>query len=71
MKATMLAHDLIRAGTNRIMICGGFESMTNSPYLLPKARAGLRMGHNQVLDHMFLDGLEDAYDKGTLMGCFC
>jgi acetyl-CoA C-acetyltransferase len=70
MKATMLANDLLRAGGNQIMIAGGFESMTNSPYLLPKARAGLRMGHGQVIDHMFLDGLEDAYDKGKLMGSF-
>jgi acetyl-CoA C-acetyltransferase len=70
MKATMLAHDLLLAGTNRVMVAGGFESMTNSPYLLPKARAGLRMGHGQVIDHMFLDGLEDAYDKGRLMGTF-
>ncbi len=70
MKATMLANDLIRAGTNRIMVAGGLESMTNAPYLLPKARGGLRMGHGQVLDHMFYDGLEDAYDKGKLMGVF-
>lgn len=70
MKATMFAHDLLKAGTNRVMIAGGFESMTNAPYLLTKARAGLRMGHGQVLDHMFLDGLEDAYDKGKLMGVF-
>lgn len=70
MKATMLAHDLLLAGTNKIMVAGGFESMTNSPYILPKARAGLRMGHGQVMDHMFLDGLEDAYDKGRLMGTF-
>ena len=70
MKATMLAHDLIMAGTNEIMICGGMESMSNAPYLLPKARQGLRMGHGAVLDHMFLDGLEDAYDKGKLMGVF-
>ena len=70
MKATMFAHDLLRAGTNRVMIAGGIESMTNAPYLLTKARAGLRMGHGQVLDHMFLDGLEDAYDKGKLMGVF-
>jgi acetyl-CoA C-acetyltransferase len=75
MKAAMLAHDLLAAGTNDIMVAGGMESMTNAPYLLPKARAGLRMGHSQVLDHMFLDGLEDAYardDKGTgrLMGTF-
>lgn len=70
MKATMLAHDLIRAGTNQVMVAGGLESMTNAPYLLPKARAGMRMGHGQVQDHMFLDGLEDAYDKGKLMGVF-
>jgi acetyl-CoA C-acetyltransferase len=70
MKATMLAHDLLKAGSNRVMLAGGFESMSNAPYLLPKARAGLRMGHGQVLDHMFLDGLEDAYDKGKLMGVF-
>jgi len=70
MKATMLAHDLLLAGTNQVMVAGGLESMTNSPYLLPKARAGLRMGHGKVLDHMFLDGLEDAYDKGCLMGTF-
>ena len=70
MKATMLAHDLLRAGTNRVMVAGGFESMTNAPYLLTKARGGLRMGHGQVSDHMFLDGLEDAYDKGKLMGVF-
>ena len=70
MKATMLAHDLLLAGTNRVMVAGGFESMTNAPYLLPKARAGLRIGHGEVKDHMFLDGLEDAYDKGRLMGTF-
>ncbi len=70
MKATMLANDLILAGTNKVMVAGGLESMTNSPYILPKARAGLRMGHGKVMDHMFLDGLEDAYDKGQLMGCF-
>ena len=70
MKATMFAHDLLKAGTNRVMIAGGLESMTNAPYLLPKARGGMRMGHGQVLDHMFTDGLEDAYDKGKLMGVF-
>ncbi len=70
MKATMLAHDLLLAGTNRVMVAGGMESMSNAPYLLPKARAGLRMGHGQVVDHMFLDGLEDAYDRGKLMGVF-
>jgi len=71
----MLAHDLLAAGTNDVMVAGGMESMTNAPYLLPKARAGYRMGHQQVIDHMFWDGLEDAYtrdDKGTgrLMGTF-
>jgi acetyl-CoA C-acetyltransferase len=70
MKAAMLAHDLLAAGTNDVMIAGGMESMTNAPYLLPKARSGYRMGHQQVIDHMFLDGLEDAYDKGKLMGSF-
>jgi acetyl-CoA C-acetyltransferase len=70
MKAAMLAHDLIVAGTNEIMVAGGMESMTNAPYLMPKARAGYRMGHQTVYDHMFLDGLEDAYDKGRLMGTF-
>ena len=70
MKAAMLANDLLVAGTNAIMVAGGMESMTNAPYLLPKARAGLRMGHGVVQDSMFLDGLEDAYDKGRLMGTF-
>ncbi len=70
MKAAMLAHDLLRAGENRIMVAGGMESMSNAPYLLPKARAGQRLGHGAMLDHMFLDGLEDAYAKGTLMGVF-
>jgi acetyl-CoA C-acetyltransferase len=70
MKAAMLAHDLIIAGSNEIMVAGGMESMTNAPYLLLKARGGMRMGHGQVYDHMFLDGLEDAYDKGKLMGVF-
>src|SRR5262247_776288 len=70
MKAAMLAHDLLAAGTNDIMVAGGMESMTNAPYLLPKAREGLRIGHSQVIDHMFFDGLEDAYDKGRLMGTF-
>lgn len=69
MKAAMLAHDLIKAGTNDIMIAGGMESMTNAPYVLEKARAGLRMGHSEVKDHMFLDGLEDA-KTGRLMGSF-
>jgi acetyl-CoA C-acetyltransferase len=75
MKAAMLAHDLLAAGTNEIMVAGGMESMTNAPYLLPKARGGYRMGHGQVMDHMFLDGLEDAYARdekggGRLMGSF-
>jgi acetyl-CoA C-acetyltransferase len=70
MKAVMLAHDLLLAGSNLVMVAGGLESMSNAPYLLPKARAGMRMGHGQVMDHMFLDGLEDAYDKGRLMGVF-
>jgi acetyl-CoA C-acetyltransferase len=70
MKAFMLAHDLIAVGTNDVMAAGGMESMTNAPYLLDRARSGYRLGHGQVLDHMFLDGLEDAYDKGRLMGTF-
>jgi acetyl-CoA C-acetyltransferase len=70
MKAAMLAHDLLLAGTNQVMVAGGMESMTNAPYLLPKARSGYRMGHQQAIDHMFFDGLEDAYDKGKLMGTF-
>jgi acetyl-CoA C-acetyltransferase len=70
MKAAMLAHDELLAGAVEVIVAGGMESMTNAPYLLPKARAGLRMGHAQVLDHMFFDGLEDAYDKGRLMGSF-
>jgi acetyl-CoA C-acetyltransferase len=70
MNAAMLASDLLTAGSMDIVVAGGMESMTNAPYLLPKARAGLRMGHAQVIDHMFFDGLEDAYDKGRLMGSF-
>lgn len=69
MKATMLAHDLIAAGTNTVMVAGGMESMSNAPYVLTKARAGYRMGHGEVKDHMFLDGLEDA-KTGRLMGSF-
>ncbi len=69
MKATMFAHDLIKAGSNDLMVAGGMESMTNTPYLLDKARGGYRMGHGRVLDHMFLDGLEDA-ETGKLMGAF-
>ncbi|HZM35722.1 MAG TPA: acetyl-CoA C-acetyltransferase [Burkholderiales bacterium] len=70
MKAAMFAHDLLLSGNGEVIVAGGMESMTNAPYLLPKARAGLRMGHGQVIDHMFYDGLEDAYDKGRLMGTF-
>jgi acetyl-CoA C-acetyltransferase len=70
MKAAMFAHDMLQAGSNRVMVAGGLESMSNAPYLLTKARGGMRMGHGQVFDHMFLDGLEDAYDKGKLMGVF-
>ncbi|WP_296650556.1 acetyl-CoA C-acetyltransferase [Paraburkholderia sp.] len=70
MRAAMFAHDMLLAGSVDVIVAGGMESMSNAPYLLPKARAGMRMGHGQVLDHMFLDGLEDAYDKGRLMGTF-
>jgi acetyl-CoA C-acetyltransferase len=70
MKAAMLAHDQLLAGSARVMVAGGMESMSNSPYLIPKARGGLRLGHGEIKDHMFLDGLEDAYDKGKLMGVF-
>jgi acetyl-CoA C-acetyltransferase len=70
MKAVMLAHDLLLAGSVRVAVAGGMESMSNAPYLLDRARGGYRMGHGRVLDHMFLDGLEDAYDKGRLMGTF-
>jgi acetyl-CoA C-acetyltransferase len=70
MKAAMLAHDLLLADSAKIAVAGGMESMTNAPYLLDRARSGYRMGHGRVLDHMFLDGLEDAYDKGRLMGAF-
>ncbi|MFT5258331.1 MAG: acetyl-CoA C-acetyltransferase [Saprospiraceae bacterium] len=70
MKAAMLAHDSLVANSNHVMIAGGMESMSNAPYLLPKVRDGLRMGHGEVIDHMFFDGLEDAYDKGKLMGVF-
>jgi acetyl-CoA C-acetyltransferase len=70
MKAAMLANDLILAGSAKVAVAGGMESMTNAPYLLDRARGGYRMGHGRVLDHMFLDGLEDAYDKGRLMGTF-
>ena len=70
MKTVMMAHDAILAGQTGVMVAGGMESMSNAPYLLDRARGGYRMGHGRVLDHMFLDGLEDAYDKGRLMGTF-
>jgi acetyl-CoA C-acetyltransferase len=70
MKAAMLVHDLILAGSANIAVAGGMESMSNAPYLLDRARGGYRLGHGRVIDHMFLDGLEDAYDKGRLMGTF-
>jgi acetyl-CoA C-acetyltransferase len=70
MKAVMLAHDALRAGNGSVLVAGGMESMSNAPYLLPKMRAGARLGHAAAQDHMFLDGLEDAYDKGRLMGTF-
>jgi acetyl-CoA C-acetyltransferase len=70
MKAAMFAYDSLIAGSNDVMVAGGMESMSNTPYLMTKARDGFRMGHGQVYDHMFLDGLEDAYDSGKLMGCY-
>jgi len=70
MKATMIGHDAIAAGSAGIAVVGGLESMSNTPYLLDRARSGYRMGHGRVLDHMFIDGLEDAYDKGRLMGSY-
>jgi len=70
MKAAMLAHDLIAVGSANIIAAGGMESMTNAPYLVPKMRNGARLGHAEMLDHMFFDGLEDAYEKGRLMGTF-
>src|SRR5256885_2588610 len=70
MKAAMLAHDILSSESAQLVVAGGMESMSNAPYLLPKARGGYRMGHGQVIDHMFYDGLEDAYDKGRLMGTF-
>jgi acetyl-CoA C-acetyltransferase len=70
MKAVTFAHDLIKAGTNQILLAGGMESMSNAPYLLPKARSGYRLGQQVVLDHLCYDGLEDAYHPGKLMGCF-
>lgn len=70
MKAVMLAHDALALGAARVAVAGGMESMSNAPYLLPKARVGLRLGHAEVKDHLFLDGLEDAYQTGRLMGAF-
>ncbi|AJG22531.1 acetyl-CoA C-acyltransferase [Cupriavidus basilensis] len=73
MKSVMLAHDLLLAGSNDLMVAGGMESMSNAPYLLPKARAGYRLGHGKLIDHMFFDGLEDHYGddtRGRLMGTF-
>ena len=70
MMAAMIAHDGLLARPEGLQVAGGMESMSNAPYLLPKARAGLRLGHGEIVDHMFLDGLEDAYDKGRLMGSF-
>lgn len=69
MKTVMMAHDLIKAGSAEVVVAGGMESMSGAPYMLPKARGGLRMGHGQVVDHMMMDGLENAYD-GKAMGCF-
>ncbi|MGY3086701.1 acetyl-CoA C-acyltransferase [Pseudomonas fragi] len=70
MEATILGHDRLLAGSADVVVAGGMESMSNAPYLLDRARSGYRMGHGRVLDHMFLDGLEDAYDRGRLMGTF-
>jgi len=70
MQAAIMAHDLLLAGSADVVVAGGMESMTNAPYLLDKARGGYRMGHGRIIDHMFMDGLEDAYDKGRLMGTF-
>lgn len=70
MKAAMLAHDSLLVDSYDVMVAGGMESMSNAPYIINKARAGFRLGHGEIKDHMFLDGLEDAYDRGKLMGCF-
>ncbi|MDO8459029.1 MAG: acetyl-CoA C-acyltransferase [Burkholderiaceae bacterium] len=70
MKAAMLAHDMLIAGSADVMVAGGMESMTNAPHLLPKGRSGIRIGHGQIFDHMMLDGLEDAYEAGRSMGTF-
>jgi acetyl-CoA C-acetyltransferase len=70
MQATIYGYDSIMSGTNEVVVSGGMESMTNAPYLIPKARGGYRIGHGMMYDHMMLDGLEDAYDKGRSMGTF-
>jgi acetyl-CoA C-acetyltransferase len=70
LKAVMMAHDALMAGSHDVMVAGGMESMSNAPHLLSKARTGIKMGHGEIKDHMFFDGLEDAYDKGKLMGVF-
>ncbi len=70
MRAAMFAHDMLQAGSADILVAGGMESMTNAPYLLPKARGGYRIGHDRIFDHMMLDGLEDAYEAGRSMGTF-
>lgn len=70
MQAAIMAHDLLLAGSAEVVVAGGMESMSNAPYLLEKARSGYRMGHGQIIDHMFFDGLEDAYERGRLMGTF-
>ena len=70
MKAAMLAHDMLLAGSHDVMVAGGMESMTNAPHLLPKGRSGIRIGHDRIFDHMMLDGLEDAYEPGRSMGTF-
>ena len=70
MRAAMFAHDILKAGTQDVMVAGGMESMTNAPYLMLKGRGGYRMGHDKIYDHMMLDGLEDAYEAGRSMGTF-
>ncbi|MEM7542043.1 MAG: acetyl-CoA C-acyltransferase [Pseudomonadota bacterium] len=70
MKAVMMGADAIQAGSAKVIVAGGMESMTNAPYIVPKARGGMRLGHGEILDHMFVDGLEDAYEKGRLMGTY-
>ncbi|MFM1980259.1 MAG: Acetyl-CoA acetyltransferase, partial [Pseudomonadota bacterium] len=70
MRAAMFCHDMLLAGSHEVLVAGGMESMTNAPYLLPKARGGYRIGHDRIFDHMMLDGLEDAYEPGRSMGTF-